>query len=120
VLSKLYYGFSPVTFSESAQALTVAYFFGLFFFACICLIPWIVRDSYYGNLLDSEAINKPWWAIFTTGSVFANVGIPLVNYFSNQDRVRLNPRWLDIVSTSSLPAPRLRVHDRRRVISHIT
>jgi Trk-type K+ transport system membrane component len=57
------------------RALTKAYFLGLFFLSCLCLAPWIVRDSYYGSLLENDAINKPWWAFFTTASMYANVGI---------------------------------------------
>jgi len=38
------------------------------------MIPWILRDSYYGGIVDADAINRPWWAIFTTASFYANVG----------------------------------------------
>jgi len=33
-----------------------------------------VRDSYYGGILDSDGVNRPWWAFFTTSSMYANVG----------------------------------------------
>ena len=57
--------------------LIVAYYIGIFFFGVVCLVPWIVRDSTYGAVLDRDAVNRPWWAFFTTASMYANVGIHL-------------------------------------------
>ena len=105
----------PSKFISLATLLTLVYFFGFMFLPWICLIPWILRDSFYSNLLDSEAINTSWWALFTTQSLYANVGnvpsMPLIKY-----RIYLDSRWNDIISTSSLPTPYPSIYHDRRVI----
>jgi Trk-type K+ transport system membrane component len=63
----------PSTIPLSMELMKV-YFFGLFFLSWICLIPWITRDSNYGNIVNTDGINRPWWAIFTTASLYSNVG----------------------------------------------
>ena len=57
----------------------VAYFLGMLFLSWLCLGLWILRDSYYGSILGNDAINRGWWAVFTTSSLFSNVGITVVN-----------------------------------------
>jgi len=55
--------------------LILVYFIGLQVLAWICLIPWILRDSNYGKILEADSVGKVWWTIFTTTSFFANVGM---------------------------------------------
>lgn len=77
------------------------YFLGFFFFSCICLIPWIIRDSNYSGILESDAINRPWWAFFTTASMYANVGRGSLSQRSH-GRIYFDSRWDDFIPTSRL------------------
>jgi len=57
-----------------------AYFFGLMLLSFACLAIWISQVQYYADILRADAIGGTWWSMFTTGSLFANVG-----YMQNPD-----------------------------------
>ena len=50
------------------------YFFGLMLLSFACLAIWISQVQTYAQVLQQDAIGGIWWAMFTTGSLFANVG----------------------------------------------
>ena len=69
-------------FAHCFPCLPIVYFLGVQVFSWVCLIPWIYRDSYHSGILESDAIGRPWWAIFTTASLFSNVGITLESLYN--------------------------------------
>ncbi|KAI1007938.1 Low-affinity potassium transport protein [Podosphaera aphanis] len=55
----------------------VLYFWGFTLLGIICLVPWIYRDSYHGNIVLTNGISKAWWGIFTANSAFTDLGFTL-------------------------------------------
>ena len=50
------------------------YFYGLLFLSWLCFTPWIVRDDYYGNIVEADGVSRGWWGIFTGASMFNDLG----------------------------------------------
>jgi potassium uptake Trk family protein len=55
----------------------VCYFVGFHLLGMICLLPWIVRDAHYSNLVMEDGINPVWWGFFTPASMFNDLGFTL-------------------------------------------
>ena len=64
----------PSIYPSRTFELIVAYFFGLMLLSFACLAIWISQVQYYADILQADAIGGTWWSMFTTGSLFANVG----------------------------------------------
>jgi hypothetical protein len=60
-----------------------------------------------GNLHDRLPLRKCWYFLFPQS--------PAVQH-SEHDRLCIDTRWYDLISTSSFPPPPSRFHHRRRVI----
>lgn len=59
-------------------ALTLSiYFFSFHFLGLICLTPWIMKTSTYGNIVRSDGQGRPWWGVFTAASAFNDLGFTL-------------------------------------------
>jgi potassium uptake Trk family protein len=55
----------------------VCYFVGFHLLGMICLLPWIVRDAHYSNLVLEDGVNPVWWGFFTPASMFNDLGFTL-------------------------------------------
>ncbi|KAF2436858.1 hypothetical protein EJ08DRAFT_666996 [Tothia fuscella] len=55
----------------------IAYYFGLFIFGIITLLPWIVRSKRYSDLVKGVGVSPVWWGIFTPMSMFTDLGFTL-------------------------------------------
>ncbi|KAF2649762.1 potassium transport protein TRK1/TRK2 [Lophiostoma macrostomum CBS 122681] len=55
----------------------VCYFVGFHLLGMICLLPWIVRDQHYSNLVYEHGVNPAWWGFFTPASMFNDLGFTL-------------------------------------------
>ncbi|KAF4312983.1 Cation transporter [Botryosphaeria dothidea] len=55
----------------------VFYFVGFHLLGMICLLPWIVRSRYVGEVLRPDGINAVWWGFFTPASMFNDLGFTL-------------------------------------------
>lgn len=55
----------------------VLYFFFFHFLGLVCLTPWIMKTSTYGDIVRSDGVGRPWWGIFTAGSAFNDLGFTL-------------------------------------------
>jgi hypothetical protein len=62
---------------KTLALILVCYFWGFWILGVICLVPWIIRDNFYGAIVDSDGQNRTWWGIFTSNSAFMDLGFTL-------------------------------------------
>jgi len=43
----------------------------------IGLVPWILNQEHYGQIVDSAGVTRTWWAFFTSSSAFMDLGFTL-------------------------------------------
>jgi potassium uptake Trk family protein len=55
----------------------MGYYFGFFLFGIVLLLPWIVRDSHYSQLVRDDGASPTWWGFFTPMSMFTDLGFTL-------------------------------------------
>jgi Trk-type K+ transport system membrane component len=55
----------------------MAYYFGSFLFGIVLLLPWIVRDQRYSQLVKEDGATPTWWGFFTPMSMFTDLGFTL-------------------------------------------
>lgn len=56
----------------------VLYFWGIQLFGLVCLLPYIIKNDTYGQVVDESAITRPWWAIWSSNMLFMDVGLSLI------------------------------------------
>jgi hypothetical protein len=62
---------------KTLMVILVCYFVAFHLLGIILFIPWILLDSHYGQMVKNIGVNRPWWAIFTAGSAFHDLGYTL-------------------------------------------
>lgn len=62
---------------KTLMIILVSYFFAFHILAMGVLMLWVALTPQYGWTLDSIQINKFWWATFTSGSAFNDLGYTL-------------------------------------------
>ena len=62
---------------KTLAVILIVYYLFFHILGIICLIPWIMRSSKYGPVVRQAGLGRPWWAIFTAGSAFNDVGLTL-------------------------------------------
>ncbi|KAI2788098.1 Low-affinity potassium transport protein [Penicillium oxalicum] len=55
----------------------ITYYVGFHLMGIICMIPWIMCESSWGQIVTQDGVGRPWWAIFTSGSAFNDLGFTL-------------------------------------------
>ncbi|MCJ1248684.1 low affinity potassium transporter [Trapelia coarctata] len=55
----------------------VSYFLCFHLFGAITFTPWIVRTEPYGSVVDADGQSRPWWGIFTSATLFNDLGFTL-------------------------------------------
>ncbi|EKG18928.1 Cation transporter [Macrophomina phaseolina MS6] len=55
----------------------VFYFVGFHLLGMVCLLPWIVRSKYAGEVLRPDGVSPVWWGFFTPASMFNDLGFTL-------------------------------------------
>ncbi|CAM1505342.1 Fc.00g109790.m01.CDS01 [Cosmosporella sp. VM-42] len=55
----------------------ICYFWGFELIALICMLPFILHNHYYGNIVEGDGIGRTWWAFFTSNSAFMDLGFTL-------------------------------------------
>ncbi|KJZ74061.1 hypothetical protein HIM_06510 [Hirsutella minnesotensis 3608] len=53
------------------------YFWGFQLAILACLLPFILYNSYYGNIVEAAGVSKTWWGFFTSNVAFMDVGFTL-------------------------------------------
>ena len=62
---------------KTLATILVGYYWGFSIFAVICLVPWILNSETHGAVVDAAGQSRTWWGIFTSHSVFMDVGLTL-------------------------------------------
>lgn len=62
---------------KTLALILVCYFWGFWILGLICLVPWIIRDNFYGAIVDSAGQSRTWWGFFTSNSAFMDLGFTL-------------------------------------------
>ncbi|KAF2276492.1 potassium transport protein TRK1/TRK2 [Westerdykella ornata] len=55
----------------------VCYYIGFHLLGMVCLLPWIVRDRHYSDIVSGDGVNPVWWGFFTPASMFNDLGFAL-------------------------------------------
>ncbi|KAH9224542.1 cation transport protein-domain-containing protein [Leptodontidium sp. 2 PMI_412] len=62
---------------KTLAIILISYYVGFHVLAWVCFLPWIMENSKYGSVVTSQHIGRPWWAFFTSSSLFNDVGFTL-------------------------------------------
>lgn len=62
---------------KSLAVILVSYYWFWSILGYICLVPWIIRTNFYGEVVDAVSQNRTWWGFFTATSSFNDVGFTL-------------------------------------------
>lgn len=62
---------------KTLAVILVSYFFGFSLLGVICLLPWILRNPKFGEVVSADGQGKVWWAFFTANSAFTDLGFTL-------------------------------------------
>ncbi|OCK91161.1 potassium transport protein TRK1/TRK2 [Cenococcum geophilum 1.58] len=62
---------------KTLAVILVCYFVGLHLLGMLCLLPWIVREQQYAEMLKSVGVSTVWWGFFTPASMFNDLGFTL-------------------------------------------
>ncbi|KAG6038925.1 hypothetical protein E4U41_003492 [Claviceps citrina] len=55
----------------------LVYFWGFHLIILVCLLPFILRNNHYGQIVEADGVSRTWWAFFTSNSAFMDVGFTL-------------------------------------------
>ncbi|KAL0473828.1 cation transport domain-containing protein [Neurospora intermedia] len=59
------------------QKIILCYFFGFFLLGLVGLLPWILHEDRWGQVVDQAGQSRVWWAFFTANSAFMDLGLTL-------------------------------------------
>lgn len=55
----------------------LVYFWGFHLIGLACLLPYILHNNYYGEIVESAGVSRTWWGFFTSNVAFMDVGFTL-------------------------------------------
>jgi len=92
---------------KTLALILTCYFWGFWIFAILCLIPWIVRSSKYGPIVDSAGQSRAWWGVWTAHSAFMDLGFTLtpdsMNSFNMATWPLLVMSFLIVIGNTGFP-----------------
>jgi potassium uptake Trk family protein len=92
---------------KTLALILTCYFWGFWVFGVICLLPWIIRSSKYGAIVDAAGQSRAWWGIFTPHSAFMDLGFTLtpdsMNSFNMATFPLLIMSFLIIIGNTGFP-----------------
>ena len=53
------------------------YFWGFQLIILACLLPYILHNNTYGNIVEDAGVSRTWWGFFTSNVAFMDVGFTL-------------------------------------------
>ncbi|POS88031.1 hypothetical protein EPUL_000643 [Erysiphe pulchra] len=62
---------------KTLAVILVSYFFGFSILGVICLVPWILKNPNFGEVVTASGQGKVWWGFFTANSAFTDLGYTL-------------------------------------------
>lgn len=83
------------------------YFFIFHILGVVCLLPYILFNNHYGNILTEDYIGKTWWAFWTSNMAFMDVGFTLtpdsMNSFATSEWVLMSMWFFIIIGNTGFP-----------------
>ncbi|KAJ6155834.1 hypothetical protein N7470_006400 [Penicillium chermesinum] len=62
---------------KTLAVVIAAYYVGIHLISAMAMIGWIMTVPRWGKIVEADGVGRPWWAIFTAGSAFNDVGFTL-------------------------------------------
>lgn len=62
---------------KTLAVILITYYLFFHVFGIICLVPWIMRSTKYGPVIQQAGQGRPWWGVFTAGSAFNDFGLTI-------------------------------------------
>ncbi|KAH7336336.1 cation transport protein-domain-containing protein [Rhexocercosporidium sp. MPI-PUGE-AT-0058] len=62
---------------KTLAKILIGYYVGFHVLAWVCFLPWIMNDKTFGSVVTTQHIGRPWWAFFTSASLFNDLGFTL-------------------------------------------
>jgi potassium uptake Trk family protein len=62
---------------KTLALILVGYFFCFHLLGIVCLVPWIMETTRYGDIVKQIGQGRPWWAIFMAASAFNDQGLSI-------------------------------------------
>ncbi|KAL7784601.1 cation transport domain-containing protein [Trichoderma ceciliae] len=85
----------------------IFYFFIFHILGVVCLLPYILHNQHYGNILTEDYIGKTWWAFWTSNMAFMDVGFTLtpdsMNSFATSEWVLMSMWFFIIIGNTGFP-----------------
>ncbi|TQV99494.1 trk family potassium uptake protein [Cordyceps javanica] len=85
----------------------LGYFWGFQLFGLVTLLPFILHNNYYGNIVEGNGISRIWWGFFTPNVSFMDVGFTLtpdsMNSFVKSEYVLMIMCFLIILGNTGFP-----------------
>ncbi|CZS92547.1 uncharacterized protein RAG0_03156 [Rhynchosporium agropyri] len=83
------------------------YYVGFHILGLVCFLPWNIHSKTYSELLTGQAIGRPWWAFFTSASLFNDLGFTLTPNsmvsFQNAELPLLLGSFLIVIGNTGFP-----------------
>lgn len=94
--------------SLKTLALILVSYFWIFEIISACIfIPWIVKSSRWGPVVDQDGLNRVWWAIWTSHSAFMDLGFTLtpdsMESFNTAILIMLMMTFLIVIGNTGFP-----------------
>lgn len=85
----------------------IFYFWGFQAIALTCMLPFILYNNLYGNVVDQANVSRTWWAFFTSNSAFMDLGLTLtpdsMNSFNTSDYAMMIMWFFIIIGNTGFP-----------------
>ncbi|PTB46568.1 uncharacterized protein TrAFT101_003981 [Trichoderma asperellum] len=85
----------------------IFYFFVFHILGAVCLLPYILANQHYGNILTEDDIGKTWWAFWTSNMAFMDVGFTLtpdsMNSFAKSEWILMAMWFFIIIGNTGFP-----------------
>ncbi|PLN74926.1 cation transporter [Aspergillus taichungensis] len=64
---------------KTLMVILICYFVALHALGAVVCVTWVSLDARHGQLLEHMGIGRSWWAVFTAGSAFNDLGFTLTS-----------------------------------------
>ncbi|CAK7203448.1 low affinity potassium transporter [Sporothrix eucalyptigena] len=72
----------------------LGYYWGFWLLGVVSLLPWIIKSSTYGPIVDEASQSRVWWGFFTPHSAFMDLGFTLTPDSMNSFNTAIFPLLL--------------------------
>jgi Trk-type K+ transport system membrane component len=62
---------------KTLALILIGYFFCFHLLGVVCLVPWIMETTRFGDIVKQIGQGRPWWAIYMAASAFNDQGLSI-------------------------------------------